>query len=561
MTDDEFVDFDCLYAAEKEPLLGGHPGNARRRASLERIRDGLMSKKGEDHSRLLELVGCVEPDSAPGAWARLFHRLEGVDSTLASIAASEHALARSDTWGAMRTGADMIPHLNPICVSFDERRHGALGSMRDELYVALSYIGKSLEMGPEMQDYVVNFARFGSRADDEMTGLLVKELYIRRDLLEEACDICEEILKFDGVDRDRMRASTLVEDILTMVLGGLEDRNRKHRSLADRCASMLEGRSDDLGLGIRPNPDDHNVLRALSEFALNISVRRRICTAKELGPHIEANYPMSHKFLQLDRISNLERMVKGRSPLAANMSVSIDSRKIAAVRKIPYTGGNALMLLEPMLAELEKTDVCPGAMKKWRGGLRGNQLWEYLFEMEMYLRIFMTGTKVEADKKIGTKEGGKNPGKTRAKGKPGKKSGQKEVDLEFNGCCAEIYSPLESEVLVPRHVVTVEDPGTHFVGQVLSKGQLGDVGERETMMIVECPVGMYANVEMLGKKMAALMEKSGQPGGVFFVRADSSSRRTYEYLANPGAVTPVSGTAIKTVRKALELEFPPAGQG
>jgi len=140
-----------------------------------------------------------------------------------------------------------------------------------------------------------------------------------------------------------------------------------------------------------------------------------------------------------------------------------------------------------------------------------------------------------------------------------KRVGKKEVDLVFDGCLDEIYSPLESEVLVPRHAVTVEDPGTHFMGQVLSKGQLGAVGKREAVMIVEWPPGMYPNVEVLGKKMAGQLGKSGQPGGVFAVRSDGSPRRTYPFLANPGATTPVSKSAVALVRRALEAEFLPTG--
>jgi len=537
MTEDSPVDIDCLYAAEREPLLLDHPGNPRRRATLEGLRRQIVHKADEEARGAKEFLWHMSPDSTLDAWEMLYHRLEGAAPPLAQIAASEYRLAHSDVWGAMRTGEDMIPHIYPMCVRFDERRRDALGSMRGELRAALGAMSESALPGQAMRTYITNLARFGSRADDEMTLLIVDELYIRRGLLEEACGVCEEILGFGGLDRDRMASSRLFEDIMLKVLGGLEGRDRKGRGLAARCRALLERRSDLLGLMTRPNPDDGNELRALSEFVSGISARRRIYPAERLGEHVGKNYPRSHRFLELDNSRNLAEMVEGRSPLAANLSAHIGAQEAAAARRLDYEGGSALMRLEPMLGVLKGANVRPSVLEKWRAGIRGRQLWECLFEMEMFLRLVRAGADVTPDVKVG----------------------KKVVDLGFSGCYAEVYSPLEGEVLVPGHVVTDGDPGTHFMRRVLSKGQLGEVGEHETLMVVECTIGSYSSVADLGEKMRALMGQSGQPGGVFFVAGVGSPRREYRFIENPGAAAPVSGPAIDTMRRALELEFPPPG--
>ncbi|MDD9808583.1 MAG: hypothetical protein OXU25_01965 [Thaumarchaeota archaeon] len=539
MTDDGFVDFDCLYAAEREPLLRDHPKNARRRAALDHIRDLLKSKEGEGHAGLLEFVECMEPDSALGAWERLYHRTKEVDPSIASLVALEYRAARSAVWRAMKTGADVIPHLTPICAGFDDKRREALGNMRSELLGALGSLNKSVSLDGKMRDYVANLARFGSRADDEMTLLIVDELYIRRGLLEEACKICEKILEFKGFDRDRMAASTLVEDIMVRVLAGLEDRSRHNRKVAETCGSILRSRSSGLGLGIRPDSGDHNALRALSEFAFDIAARRRILPAEDIGLHIRKRYPKSHEFLELSNASNLQKMVERGFPLAANLSVSMDSQRLAADRGVPYKPLNALTILEPMLGALYGIEASLPPLKKWRAGMRGEQLWEHLFEMEMYLRLRLASpdAAVSLDKKACGRE----------------------VDLEVNGCYAEVYSPREGEILVDGHFVTIEDSGRDFFRQVLSKRQLASVGERETVMIVECPPGTYMSVTSPGKKALELLKKARQPGAVLFVRKDRSAQRAYTFLPNPNAVTPVSEPTIKILEGALELEFPPGG--
>lgn len=539
MTDDGYVSVDCLYAMEREPLLRDHPRNARRRASLERMRDELRSMGGEDAPDILEFLDHMEPDAALTAWEMLYHKLERAGSALAQVAAAEYRLARSDTWKSMGAGADMIPHLTAMCVRFDEARHEALGKMRTELYTALGSASRAACLDPEMQSYVTNFARFGSRADDEMTLLIVDEMYIRRGLPEGACGICEEILKFEGLDRDRMASSRLFEGIMLKVLGAMENRNKKERGLVPRCRELLERRSDLLKLGIRPNPDENNELRALSDFVSDLSARRRIYPAGEIGRHVAENYPRSHAFLGLGNETNLREMVESRSPLAANLSAHIGAQKAAAARKVSYEGGSALVRLEAMVGLLEEAAPRTTVMGKWREGIRGRQLWESLFEIEMYLRLAQAGADVAPDVRVG----------------------KKVVDLEFDGCYAEVYSPLESEVLVPNHVVTTRDPGTYFMGNVLSKGQLGAVGDHETLMVVECPIGLYSNVADLGQKMQGLLEEARQPGGVLFVLATGMPRRDYTLMQNPGSARPLSEATMGTVRRAMELEFPSAETG
>jgi len=176
--------------------------------------------------------------------------------------------------------------------------------------------------------------------------------------------------------------------------------------------------------------------------------------------------------------------------------------------------------------------------------MRGKQLWSCLFEMEMYLRLRLAcpGASVTTHKKV-----------------CGKGACGKNVDLEIDGCYAEIYSPRDGEILVPNHWVTTGDTGKGVFRRVLSKDQLGAVGSHETVLIVECPPSVYMSVACPSKAAMSLLAQSKQPGAVFFVSGTRSARRQYALIKNPGAKTPAPESIVGALRGALELEFPPAG--
>jgi len=536
MTGGRLAGADLALAAKREPLLRGHQGNARRLESLDAIRAGLQAKKGNAHAGLLDFVGSMGPDSALAAWERLYYVLRETDPPLARIAALEYRLTRPEIWGAMRTGADMIPHLSSICDRCGGRRLAALGEMRDELAATLSHVAKSVRPGPEMHDYIVNMARFDSMAGGEMAGMIVDELYIRRGLLGEACDICDAILRFDIPDRDMAASSTMVEDTVLNVLGCLDGHDEAHRVLASRCREILELRSNLLGLGTRPDPGDANTLRALSTLATSISLRKRLYPAKELGMYIGAHYPKSHKFLGLGKETILKRMVEIQSPLAFNASVHIDSQKVDTAYKMTRTDTSALAHLEMMLEGLDRTDASHSALKRWIHGMRGAQLWEGLFEMEVYLRLFGVGASVTLGRKVG---GG-------------------EVDVEFDGCYADAYSPLEARILDPGSVGTLMGQATGLVRRAQSKQCLQLVGEHETMMIIECPPSTYTGVAHYEDDVRNMLGQSAQPGGALFVKSTRNPRRDRMFVPNPAAVAPVSDKARDIAGRAMDLDLPAA---
>lgn len=534
MTDGGYTDFDCLYAKEKEPLLEGHPGNARRRATLDKIRSLLESKEGEDHSLLLEFVGCMEADSSLAAWEKLYRRLGEADPPIASLAALEYRVTRKEIWGAMKTGVDIIPHLHPICVRCDGKRVSAIEEMREELSRAVSHVGKSVKPGPEMRDYIVSMVRFDSAGGDEMAGLIVDELYVRRGMLEEACDICEDILGFEGPDRDMAAASTLVEDTVQNVLGHLDSSDAGHHALTSRCRDMLERRSSSLGLGIRPNLRNANTVRSLSEFATSIFMRKRLYTAEELGKHIKANYPKSHEFLGLGMGSALQDMVGSQSPLASNISASIDSQKVAAARKVPSRGDSALTTLEPMLWGLSRAGASPGSLKRWAAGIRGAHLWECLFEIEMYLRLSRVGARVTL----------------------GSAAEEDAANFEFNGCHAEICSPVEADALEMGSIATIKDQATSLIEQAQSRICRRSPGGRETVVIIECPPLMYASVTQYESEIQDMLEQTGNPGGVLFVHSARSARREHHFVQNPAAAAPIPITTRDAMDRAMILDLP-----
>lgn len=536
-------EYYCAHARDREPLLEGHPGNARRKAALAEIRARLDARAAKGHFRLARFLGYMGPDSTLAAWRTLHGDLSGIDPGLARIAASEHNLARSDLWGAMKTGSDMLPHLEPLHGLLARKRSDALMEMREGVKESLGHVGGHFRPDPAMRKSIANMARFSSGDDEDVTLMLIEEIYIRRGHLGEACDICEDILEFDGFDFHRTAGSTLFEDIMIEVLCALSGRGKRGGALAGRCRSLLERRSDLLGLGIRPRHGDTDAPRALVEFAHNISLRAGILPAEEMGRRIAENYPKSHRFLGLDNPSTLRDLVKRGSPLASSLSVFAGQQELNATMKVPYAGGNALMPLETALGEMDLGGAGPAALKKWRKGILGEQVWESLFEMEMYLRLRRVGASVEVDKKVGKK-------------KAGKKDHRKKVDLEFNGTYAEIYSPLA------RQFTSLEDSRLDFMRGVLAKGQLGSVGRRETIMIVECPIDAFCDALGHEKRVRRLLGRSGQPGGAFFVLGVAYPQRMHKFLPNPRAIAPIPDATVDLVGAALDFDLqPPLPEG
>lgn len=555
-------------AQKREPLLDGSAGNGRRRVVLAQLAAELRAREKPGYAHAVELVESMGPDSAVEAWEALYFELYRLgEAAISEAVAAETRQARTEAWQAMKGDADVISQVAPMGEQYISSHASSVNRLRQKLSAMLVCSGQ-FRLGSEMEEYVVNMARFGSLADDWMIKVFVEELYLERGLYEGVIGICERILGFEGHDRHRMMASTLVEDVLNALVGHLERcgeggyvemmaasgmpmspecANKEYvEGLKKKCLELLEARAESLGLGILPDKKENSLQRRASDYALRISARRKIRSAGEIAGYIRERYPESHAFLGLGDGRVARRIAEKQVPLAENISTQMEVDDIAKIRNVETRAGNALEALEPMLRfkKGNSVDIKPKTLKKWKSGMLGDQLWECLFEMEVFLRLVGAGASVRADVKI-PKAGG----------------GNAEVDLEADGCLVEIYSPRDTEIRVVAHATHVESPGMAMVDYVTRKPQMRHVGGRPTAVVVCCPAGEFANIEVVRARMEGRLATATQPGAVFYVK-DGSDPTVAECLVNGNAAAAVPEATIRTMMDALSLRAPQAwGRG
>jgi len=552
---------DIKNAQREEPALKNQWENERRGVLLEQIRKR-AGEGGEEYAPALSLAKNMRSNSVAGAWDTLAIELARIeDKECAQAALQEGQLVRVEVWRAMEGDKDVISQLVPLGNRFLAVYSEGIMDFRRMLGTMVAYMGP-LRLDGEMGDHVVNMARFGSGADDWMVRIVIGELYLERGLFEEALGICERMIRFKGNDRARMLGSTLIEQTLNSVLGHLHRceepghvdymvgrgmpisprcRDDKYlKRLKRRCLSLLRRRARSLGLRIKPDPKENNTLRKASDFAQDVQARRQVHKAEDIVAHIRERYPESYAFLGLASQRTVRNMAKKQVFLFQNISTQIEIQRIAKARNMDSDSRTALDWLEPMLKfrKARKMGDGEGAMKKWKEGMRGDQLWDFLFEMDVYLRLVRVGADVKADIKI-PKIG---------------EEGMAEIDLMVDGCLAEVFAPLDNEVFVDSHVTSIEDPGTRLMDDVLGKRQLRHVDKRMAMMIVKCSGGDYGNVLALGTKLKLQLRAAAQPGAVFFV-SQNDDRYNVTCLVNPKAAARIPKQTIRTVQEALALDM------
>lgn len=282
-------------AQREDPLLGGAVGGARRRAVLGRLAAELEGRGGPERAHALELARAIRPNSVAEAWDGLHVELMRLgEGAMAEAAAGEAREARAEAWRSMRGDADVISQVALMGEQSVSSHASCVNAYRQKL-AAMAACSGPLRPGREMEDHVVDMARFGSAAEDWMTMAVIDELYLERGLYEEACAVCERMLGFEGHDRHRMMASTLVEDALGALLAHLERcedpayvermieggtpisprcREGEHlEGLALRCLGLLERRAGDLGLEAGPGAAEGGPLRRAMDYALRVRAR------------------------------------------------------------------------------------------------------------------------------------------------------------------------------------------------------------------------------------------------------------------------------------------------
>lgn len=542
---------DIKNARGEEPLLGSPVGNARRGAVLAQVGAELEGRDGPEYAHATVLVRAMRPNSVAEAWDGLYLELVRLkEAALAEAVAAEGRQARGEAWQSMSSDGDVISQMAPMGEQFASSHASSVHMYRQKI-AAMAAHAKPFRLGPEMEDHVVDMARFGSMADDWMARVVIDELYLERGMYDEVVSICARILEFRGHDKHRMAASTLVEDILGALLAHLERcedaryvdgmasrgmpispkcKEKGHREgLALECLGALERRAAGLGLGIRPRAAEANLLRRASDYALKVGARTTMPGAGEIARHVRENYPESYAFLGLDDPGVAERAAKMQVPLAEGIPARAGPSRPAS---------EALEALEPMLRFKREGGVGtkPETLQRWRDGILGERLWACLFEMGVYLRLVRAGAEVEADVEL-----------------PGGEGGGAQADLRVNGCLAGVHSPLDRRVLAHGRAARIANPDDALVDLVVMGAQARNVGGGGTVAIVNCPGGELGSAEALRERMRPRLAAASQPGAVFLVKNGSGPRAVVR-LVNRGASAAVPEETLRTIQGALELE-------
>jgi len=551
---------DIKNAGREEPLLGSPGGNARRGAVLAQVGAELEGRNGPEYAHAAGLVRAMRPNSVAEAWDGLHLELERLkEPALAEAVAMECRQARGEAWQSMKSDGDVISQLVPMGEQFASSHASSVSRYRQKI-ASMAAHTRPFRLGPEMEDHVVDMARFGSMADDWMTRVVIDELYLTRGMYGEVVSICGRILGFRGHDRHKMMASTLVEDMLGALLAHLERcesagyvdgmasrgmpisprcKEKGHREgLALECLRALERRAEILGLEIRPRAAGGSVLRRASDYALKVRARITIPGAGEIVRHVRENYPESYAFLGLDDPGVAERAAKGQVPLVEGIPAQAGTAHTAGAQGGRRPASEALEALERMLRFKREsgTGVRPGTLQRWRAEILGEQLRACLFEMGVYLRLVRAGAEVETDA-----------------GAPAGRGDGAGAGLRVDGCMAGVYTPLDRGVLAHGRAARIENPDDALVDRVVMDAQTRDMGGNRAVAIVNCPGGELGNAEALRERMEARLVGASQPGAVFLVR-NGSGPRAVACLVNSGAAAAVPEETLRTIQGALELE-------
>ena len=548
--------------AERVNMQGIGQKHALRQRALDDVRAALDKKEmlsEEMHSHLERL----RADSAPESWDRLFFWLVSVrEKALADQIASICRDVRLDMWKSVSNDEEMLSQLLPMCDQFNHESDASIASLRTKLG-AMSHVTRgSFRPGQDMLDSITKMAKFGSTASDQMIRVIVEELYIRRGHHEQVCSLCAEILKFRGHDRHRMLSSTLVEDLLGAVLAEMRNRQNpdfaksiarefsplrpyrgdslRHNRLLGQCVKILERRARSLGLGVPPAHDGADQLARASALALGISERRQGPTPAEIARHVDRHYPLSHGFLCLGQPATAALLARPGLPLAQSILLAMTSHKLAGIRHTPHSWQNALATLEMLLGCKRTVGIRVGsrATKRWQAEMRGLRMWGCLLEMEMYLRLKMSGSDVATSSKVG--------------GLPA---------LELDGLHVEIYSALDDAWASGRAVTTQPaDPVDALAKSAFGDSPLRDKDTpsgrvpRKVMVIADCPLGLFPDLAALKVRLATALESDVRLGAMFLLRRNRG-RYAHAFLKNPSRAAQIPNSAKTLIEQALRINI------
>lgn len=543
--------------ARKEPMLPARPKGGSRQQELDHLRAALKEKKGPSGTLMSHLEG-MSPDSPVESWDRLFFELNVMRETgLADRIAVVCREMRRAAWTSASNDDDILSHILPMFAQFGYAGDDAAESLRFKLASMSSTVNVGLKPGEKMRAFMVNMARFGSMVDDRTIRMAAEEFYVKRGHLGRLCDICEDILRFSGRDRDRHMASTLVEDMIVAVLAELQGvRSRAYASsmdgglfpliayigehlpdeVLDRCVRLLVRRANSLGLAVPPAPNGDICFLWAPALAHRISARTQRFGPDEIARHARRHHRRSYRFLGLNRSGAMSQLRERGLALAESASSEIALRGLAGLRDALPTGQAALGLLDLLQERTERMgiDVSPAVTRRWRSGMRGSRLWGSLLEMELHLRLRVANASVLA---------------TPAPGGQG-------VALELDGCRVEAYSPLDGSVPERGRGARAGGPGPGGAAGLPWHAWRGGE-EGRIVLVVDCTVAAPAGLDAVAGMPPMALDSAGQPGALCLVRREWG-RQERRILKNPHSAPQVS-SATGEIERALGIDLAKPG--
>lgn len=536
------------------PMERRHVWGSSRQEALDRVRRTLADS-GKLSDAFKSYLGEMRADSPVESWDRLHFELNSLrEADLAGRVAEICRDMRTNAWKMAKTDDDLLSHIIPMCDQSGYSNDDAMESLRFKLASMSDTVSDSIKPAEKMRAFMVNMARFGSKVDDRTILAVAEEIYVRRGHLGRLCDICDDILGFFGRDRDRMAASTLVEDIMGAVLAELQRTHvRAHASgveaglsplvlyagehspdkLLGRCAKLLACRAKSLKLAAPRFQRGRIGFVWASALAHRISARTQKSRPDEIVRYAQMRHPLSYKFLGLNRTSAISRLAGHGSLLAESASSAMALRALEGVRDPLPPGQDALALLESLLGHMERrgVEVGPAVMRVWRSGMLGSRLWGSLLEMEMRLRLMIVGADVLAVPAHGSRV----------------------ISLELGGCGVEAYSPLDDELLVGGRDDRAGDPAPGATGDMFARAR-PDEGTGRTVVVVDCTMGASADLETTAGMLAPALDSARQPGALCLVRRECG-RHEHALFKNSHSTPQVPDTVAGVIRRALDVDL------
>jgi len=510
-----------------EPLLEGCANNGRRAGIIKRAKDELVGRREDArYARAFELLDMLTPTSRYGTWCRLHDELARLRDNAAYLVGPECEPVLSDTLEGIKSDAELVPKLHEECSAFVEDHWSRLAGFEHRLEGMMRLVGAGAKGGERTRQYIVDMARFGSGVDDGLVLRVMLAMYIEPGMYREACAVCEDIVAFEGEDRVRMAGSTLVESVIDSILVGLSEYSPdRDDGLVRQCIDVLKRRSDDLGLN--QIPGQGKLIYQASRLAFNILARQRLRTAEEIEGWIARKYPLSHRFLNLgDR--KIRHMLEKSARLAEHVSAHIKCDEQAGVGLKPDRPEGVLDELERLIPLMEQKGLDKGrGIMEWRGAAGGDALWSALSEARICLRLVdISG--VEAYPRI--ENGGS-------------------ADLRVGDCYIEVLAPEDGTLLASRRRIDDARIADHALEKIMERSQLGSVGGRIKVMVVDCSRHVFDNPRMLDR-LPAEIAKAPQLAGVFLAMFERGSYQT-SFVKNTAAAMPVPQETIDMITGAL----------